>query len=588
MKAEMAREVVDKIFNAFRQWFFTVTFCEFTYFENSILKYTETFGDGYPVMLLNGCQDPNTTKIKPKLNKHGQTAYIVTSNELTLEGSQYAIEALSRTGVFKPRSTVIFVLNKPVEVDSYFHYSMLRHFEMLWSRNIANSVVLIWSDHLQIYLYNPFTQKIRDVTYVPNITDLLMRQYEDLQGFELKLSVFRKIYTSDETGPVQCNSRLAATVMKDLNATCKPLAPRDGNTVGDILPNGTATGVTADLLDSYTDLELSSRILKNSYYGYIDTTYPFGQDEMCFLIKKSIYQSTFMTTLALISVKLLLIFVSNIIIFIFVCILIRKVEGDINNIDDKRSMSVTVVDLLKCFIRQTVDIRFVGPIFRFVVMLIILYSLIVDCAIEGIITSAIAYPRYKPDKNTLSELLSANYTFGVHNRHYSLFKKSLSKEIYDEVLKRTEILNDKQIKGVIDKRKSQYALLLRFSDAKYISRKPANMKNGKPIYHTTAECPVPCSIVYGLSYGSPYLPKIENILNYLNQAGILEYWTRSDEYTLYQNHGKVGGDNKTKKTLSLENLKEVLIMWLIGLLVSTLAFFTEVLFFVFQKKCFIV
>lgn len=382
LRADFAFQVVNKIFNAFEQWFFTITFCEFTYFENRILKYTENYGHGYPVMLLNGCQDPNATKVKPKLDTHGNTAYLVTSKSLTIESSEYALQALIRTGVFKPRSSIIFVVNTPVEMDSYFNYDMFNHFQLLWSKSVTNSIIIVWTDKLRMYSYNPFYGKIKDVTDVRDIAHVLAKQHEDLNGHEIRLSVFRKIYISDETGLVYCNSKLASTVMLLLNATCKPLAPRDGNTVGDLLPNGTSTGVTADLIDGYTDMELNSRILKNSYYGYIDTTYPLVQDELCFLIKKSMSQSTFMTTIKLISIDMLFVFIFIVIIFIGVSLVIRKVETRIWEIKDRRSQSETVLDLIKCFIRQTVDVKYPGPLFRAIVLLIMIYSLIIDCAID--------------------------------------------------------------------------------------------------------------------------------------------------------------------------------------------------------------
>ncbi|CAH2229774.1 jg5795 [Pararge aegeria aegeria] len=586
LRAEFAYQVVLKIFNAFQQWFFTVTFCEFTYFENRILKYTETFGYGYPVMLLNGCQDPNSTQVKPKLNRHGRTAYIVTSNKLTVDDSDIVIDALTKTGVFKRRSTVIFVLNIPVEIDSYFYYTMKMHFELLWSRRITNSVIVLWADRLRMYTYNPFYQIIREITNVRDITKLLQEQYDDLNGRELRLSVFRKIYTSSESGPVYCTSRLAKTVMQRINATCKPLSPRDGSTVGDLLDNGTATGVTADLLDGYTDLELNSRILKNSYYGYIDTTYPLGQDNLCFLIKKSVQQSAFMTTLQLITVDMLILFTFNVIVLIGLSVVIRRVEKNIWKIHDKQCTSDTVIELIKCFIRQTVDIKFPGLIFRCVVLATMIYSLVVNCAIDGIITSSVSYPRYKHDANTISELVKANFTFGVHNRHMKIFKKSLSGEYYNEIIKRTVTFNDQNIKDAIDKRQFQYAILLRKSDAQYITRKPTNMENGRPLYHSVAECPVPCSIVYGLRYGSPYLPRLDNILGHLNQGGILEYWSKSDEYTLFQTHNKVlyVDNDKGQTSLNVKNLKEVFFVWFIGIFVSFIIFVIELLVHALNKN----
>ncbi|XP_041980150.1 uncharacterized protein LOC121733837 [Aricia agestis] len=579
-KAEFAYQVVDKIFNAFQQWFFTITFCDFTYFENRILRYTETYGYGYPVMLLNGCPDTNNSKSKPKIDTHGQTAYLVTSDELTIDGSEQALMALASTGVFKPRSAVIFVINSPVSDDSYFYYAMKNHFQLLWSVSITNSVLVLWSGSLKMFTYNPFCDEIRDITHVKNVTKFLLHQYHNLYGYPLRLSVFRKPYISDDPEPVGCNSRLVMTVMKQLNATCKPLKPRDDSTVGDLLENGTATGVTKDLMDGYTDMELSSRILKTTYYGYIDTTYPLIQDELCFLTKKSIKQSTFTTTLKLISKNMLILFIFNVVFLIVISVVVYKMESKIWK--ENRPAEETILDVVRCLIRQTVDVKFIGPVFRCVSLMIMIYSLIVDCAIDGIITSAISYPRYKPDIDTLAKLLKTNVTFGVHNRDFLLFNKSLIPEYYEQFKDRVEIVNDDKIKQILDKRDFGYAILLRKTDADYIARKPSNIVRGRPIYHTVQDCPVPCSIVYGLKYGSPYLPRLNYLLHHLNQGGILQYWSLTDEFT--PRNVKTKELTKDKKALSTDNLKEFFIVWIVGLATSTGIFFSEFIVYAARRN----
>lgn len=384
LKSDFALQVVDKIYNSFRQWFFTIIFCEFTYFENRILKFTETKNGGYPVVLINGCGISDSSyRVKPKIDKQGETAYVVTSDNLSIEVNENSIRALVRTGVFKPRSTVIFVINIPVETDQYFHFAVHQHFQLLKSHRITNSVLIVWSDDvLRMYTYNHFFDEVEDITDEKDVTALLTRKYYNLYGHTLRLSVFRKIYISKETGPVKCDSRLATTVMSYLNASCLPIPPRDGSTVGDLLDNGTATGVTADLIDGYTDLELSSRVLKNSFYGYIDTTYPLVQDELCFLVKKADKETTFATVIKLISRNMLMFFIFNFVFLITSALLSRNMEEKIMNFNKKQTASETTLDLVKCFLRQTVDVKFMGSGFRLIVLIIILYSLVIDCVID--------------------------------------------------------------------------------------------------------------------------------------------------------------------------------------------------------------
>lgn len=382
-KAIFASEVVSNIYNSFEQWYFTIAFCEFSYMENRIIKYTENYGNGNPVMLVNTCPRNDRAKFKPKYNIHGQTVYIITSENLRLEDSEQAVESLKRTGVFQPRSAVIFVVNIPVEIDSYFFYNVKMHFQLLWSRSITNSVLMVWSHKLRAYSYNPFFDEIRDITNVSDVSDFLDSQYKNLFGHELRLSVYRTIYLDDEMGPIRCQKNyLAKTIIDKLNATCKALVPRDGSTVGDLLDNGTATGATSDLIDGYSDMELNSRILKNSFYGYIDTTYPLTQDELCFIVKKSDKQSTFTTVLNLLTSELLISLICFAICFVGIALIVRKIEKTLMKIEDKKTVGSVMIDILKCFLRQTAEIKFFGPVFRCITLAIVIYSLIINSVID--------------------------------------------------------------------------------------------------------------------------------------------------------------------------------------------------------------
>lgn len=172
----------------------------------------------------------------------------------------------------------------------------------------------------------------------------------------------------------------------------------------------------------------------------------------------------------------------------------------------------------------------------------------------------------------MSELVNSNLTVGVHNRDFRLFNKSLSPEYYVDLKNRIEVFNDQQIRQVIVKRQFQYATLLRQSDATYISRKPANLRNGRGLFHLVQDCPIPCSIVYGLRYGSPYLPRINFILTQLNQAGIMQHWSQTEEFPLQQNQ-------KKRNPLSMDNIREIFYVMLIGMFISGIVFLLEVIYY---------
>lgn len=185
----------------------------------------------------------------------------------------------------------------------------------------------------------------------------------------------------------------------------------------------------------------------------------------------------------------------------------------------------------------------------------------------------------------MADVLDRNFTIGVHNRYLKIFKPSLNEGNRERVLKRIELVNDRKIKNVIDNRQFQYALLLRKFDAEYISRKPSNYLNGRPLFHTTTECAVPCYIVFGLHYGSPYVPRLNEIFGRLSQAGILQKWFDSDDYTLFQSRNKrlFPAGNKEKRPLKTDNVKEIFIVWSIGLLVGAIVFIAEIIMYYIPK-----
>lgn len=180
-------------------------------------------------------------------------------------------------------------------------------------------------------------------------------------------------------------------------------------------------------------------------------------------------------------------------------------------------------------------------------------------------------------------MFKANFTFGVHTRHNIIFNNSLSDEYYEKIHERIEIVTDQKIKEIIDQRKFEYALLLRKSDALYISNKPSNLVNGRPIFHTVEDCPVPCSIVYGLRYGSPYLQRLNYILHHLNQGGILQYWTQTDDSHYGHGNALYSGNNQERKPLNTTNLREVFIVTLVGFIISIITFFCEIIIRCFPR-----
>lgn len=183
----------------------------------------------------------------------------------------------------------------------------------------------------------------------------------------------------------------------------------------------------------------------------------------------------------------------------------------------------------------------------------------------------------------MEQLATSNLTLGIHNRDAGIFNNSLSAKSYTMLKNRIVPFNDKQIKLALDKREFQYAILLRKSDSQYVSSKPANMHEGKPYFYTIPDCPLPCFIVYGLRYGSPFLQRLNYIIYHLFQAGILQYWSKTEEYSMDRN--RLGAiQNKERKPLNITNLQELFYVLAIGEFISIVVFILEILFHKFKRN----
>lgn len=174
-------------------------------------------------------------------------------------------------------------------------------------------------------------------------------------------------------------------------------------------------------------------------------------------------------------------------------------------------------------------------------------------------------------------MAASNLTIGVHSRDLDIFKSSLTINYKEIFRNRIEIFNDLKIKNFIEERQFQYAVLMRQSDARILTRKSSNIIDGKPLFHIMYECPLQCFIVYGLDYGSPYLGRVNYLFHHLSQGGILNHWIETDENTLIKQQDSflnVGGPAGLKP-LNMDNLREVFIVLLCGYFLSIIGLLLE-------------
>jgi hypothetical protein len=105
--------------------------------------------------------------------------------------------------------------------------------------------------------------------------------------------------------------------------------------------------------------------------------------------------------------------------------------------------------------------------------------------------------------------------------------------------------------------------------------------DGVPIFHVMKECPLPHLDVYIATYGSPYLGRINELLQRVTEMGLRSYW-RSQPRDRVKIVGKIdnlGKQSNSLTQLSMVHLRMVFYIFISGCLCSIFVFVCEVGYF---------
>lgn len=105
----------------------------------------------------------------------------------------------------------------------------------------------------------------------------------------------------------------------------------------------------------------------------------------------------------------------------------------------------------------------------------------------------------------------------------------------------------------------------------------------RSVLHLMSESIIPSYQCYQLNHGSPYLPTVNKLLRYLQEAGILDFWSRKSIYKAvnegllvpYEDYEEF---NFSIRGLGLDKLYPAFILLLVGHVLGCIVFVFEVLY----------
>lgn len=410
-------------------------------------------------------------------------------------------------------------------------------FEAVWAKHILDAIAVTSAE--AIYTFEPFTAagfvvKRRRIGG-PYFYDKL----KNLQHYQLRISMFRDFLravpkTAPQVGYSGVDGLMATSLVLQLNATVKYIAPADNENYGACLENGTFTGVLRDLIAGTTDVNFNAQFVLPCAAEHIETLYPY--------LKRILY--VVVPAAEMFPDYLIFIYAYKdslwraLLIFFFVIIAIfALLKWTIERLRNVEKMKDACwYDLIELFWKVQLGV----PVDRFsntntlrqFLMAWILFNYVMTSIYFAKVESIFVHASYYPEIDRLDDLHTLNVPiFGVQNIFTAIepaLKPAHWRTIEQHGVHLPLQFSSFQFAVPLSKRKHwRVAFLLRGEAAKDLLVKTYDAEHRRPRFHVVKEHLHAMPQTYLLPKGSPFRYKFEQFESRVLESGIFEYWSRN-------------------------------------------------------------
>lgn len=481
----------------------------------------------------------------------------------------------------KPRVRHFIVCEEPVaESDDQ---RMLEIFGVFWERLVLNAAIVYWNQILadiQVVAYKPFPSiqlQFIDRRDSRNLLKIFLDKTGNLYGHPLKATVF---YDSSRARFIEADltetavldgvdGLLTRLIVQKMNATLVMSIPADGQEIGEILKNGSATGCLQAIMSGSVDFGINMRFYRlNQFENRVEATYSNGRDDICFLAPKrgmaismgSIFKP--FETETWIAVGFLI--PSYTLIFYFIIWRDRE----------KHSLIRYLMIFYAFSLQQSSP--FNPMIFRqrFLFLLWLFISFLLSSFFQGKMSGSLIMPKELPDYDTIEELSQSGL-------------KIMSLERYNRQM--AEFLRDKRYRGAYEPlikrfvnctldefytKIGEFDQEFGFANKEHINAylQSVYKYQSQVYFHQVKQCAIPFLGVYGVRYGTPYKGRINFIIRQAQEGGLVEKWERSNKVI---DQGGPSGDGNA--AFSVKNLQTVFFVYWLGCMACIFVFICELM-----------
>lgn len=203
----------------------------------------------------------------------------------------------------RPKVLVLMILRRPCR-------NLVTLFRAMWLRNILDAIVVEYSGVSEystiVHRYNPFTDSHNDEPYSEN-TAWFTNNFPNMRGYPLVYAFTRRPPYSDIVSVTEKKLKGIDKILIDIladkmNFTSVPKIIQKHNAYYKRMSNGTAYGILSDVASKkYDALLITLPMLGNVYKKSppaIQYTYPFFNENWCFVVPKVLVKQHFMSGIA--------------------------------------------------------------------------------------------------------------------------------------------------------------------------------------------------------------------------------------------------------------------------------------------------
>lgn len=413
-------------------------------------------------------------------------------------------------------------------------------FSMIWSKNVLNAVIIYWNETMSAATFTPFPKmqlQYIDANGPFDVSILFPEKARNLHGHPFRITAFYDISRAvfDRRNPSDMNALdgtdglLGGLIVERMNATLYMSEPKDGMQIGELFPNGTATGCLNALISGDYDMGLNMRFYRlDQFEGNVEGTLTNGRDDICFLVPRkgilidiaNLFRPFKLSAWCSVGICL------PCYVLIFYAFAIRKAKDN----DGHRSFQFHFFQFYGYLLQQSVPYATQSRIQRILLIFWIFFVLLVAVMYQSLLSGSVIVPKDQPDIKDIEELGKSNLKIASFSRYNRQITQFFGDPIYQgkhqPLLRKLVNCTITEYNELIGRYDRSYGFANKYHLNMYARR--IYLLHSKIYFHAIRQCAVPYLGVYGIRYGTPYKDRIDYIILQAQEGGIMEKWERAN------------------------------------------------------------